>query len=63
MVSLLVVLVFNGWFRFLIKIIFCSTLMRSQPNTHFVVDIDPYGTPVPFLDAAINVMVSNLFEY
>jgi len=30
-----------------------SALMHSQKYKHMIVDIDPYGTPVPFLDAAV----------
>jgi len=34
-------------------------MMRLNQNKGFVVDLDPYGTPAPFLDAAVQVTGSN----
>ncbi len=36
----------------------CSFIMRSEKA--FIIDLDPYGSPAAFLDAAVQVRVDKI---
>ena len=33
----------------------CRLIMLRERNSFTVVDLDPYGSPIPFLDSALQV--------